>query len=294
MQTYLVRLRCLSPYLTPWRNCTLWGRLSWIVADGRLPGWTIEDWIEVTRNGQPPVVVGDGFPTNAVPVPALFLATATGTEKRPKTLTWDDWTVLSTFRRWPERREHAGAIARVERMHVVLSRDTGTALLLEDPDKPEKRRGQLRTEIGEQPSELIILAQVDDILGPEGLETLMRELCKDGWGQGRTYGYGNVELISVEATERPAPTGWVATLGHCHPTEDLPREGYWRWTGVPVRPHDVASRRGATESFTTMLLPGASFASDDPTAGRSVGIDDRKDYLHVGLAPTWPIAGRSA
>lgn len=290
METYLVRLKPRSPYLTPWRNCTLWGRLTWIVADGRLPGWDIDTWIARYKAGMPPLVVGDAFPEEAVPVPALRLATANGTEKRPKTLPWEDWKKLCASGDWPPEIAQVRAQPKVERMHVVMSRATGTALLLDDPEKPDKKRGQLRTEVGDQPETLILLAQVNDTLGKAGLETLIRELCLDGWGQGRTYGYGHIESLGIEDAVRPAPTGWVATLGHCHPTSGLPQDGYWRLTGVPVRPHDAETRRAQeSQQFTTMLLPGASFATDELFIGQSLSSDARANYLHGGLAPTWPL-----
>lgn len=289
MENYLVRLKPQSPYLTPWRSCTLWGRLSWIIADGRLPGWDIQTWIGCYREKMPPLVVGDAFPADAVPVPALYLASAKGPEKRPKSLPWEDWKTLCAMGAWPQKRERARALPKVERSHVVLSRETGAALLLDDPEKPDKKRGQLRTDIGWQPEELILVAQVDDALGKAGLETLIRELCKDGWGQGRTYGYGHVQLGDIEKLEVPPATGWVTTLGHCHPTDDLPHEGFWRWTGVPVRPHNPSTRKGPEQHFTTMLLPGASFETESPFIGRTISWNGRDDYLHYGLAPTWPI-----
>lgn len=293
MQTYLVRLRCRSPYLTPWRNTTLWGRLAWIVADGRLPGSTIVDWIDLTREGSPLLVVGDAFPSDAFPVPAIYLARTDGAGKKPKTLPWKNWLDLCRTGTWPELSAEIRSLPRVERAHVVLSRESGAALLIEDPERPEEKRGQLRTEIGWQPLELMVVAQVDDTLGRAGLETLMVELCKDGWGQGRTYGYGHVELAGIEEVERPAPTGWVATLGHCHPTDDLPQEGFWRWTGVPVRPHDPNSRKGEREFFATMLLPGASFACDAAAIGRAVGLPHQDRGVQMGVAPTWPVKGGS-
>jgi hypothetical protein len=280
MQTFLVRLGCRSPYLTPWRNCTLWGRLTWIVADGRLPRWSIEDWIEYTREGIPPLVVGDAFPFDAVPVPATYQVAASGPMKRPKTLPWTDWLRLCQAGKWPA--DGAKVVtSRAERMHVVIGRDTGTTV-----------EGGLRTESGEQPAKgLLIVAQVDDALGERGLRTLIDELCMEGWGQGRTYGYGHIRLDSITPIDRPEPTGWSVTLGHCHPTDDLPEDGYWRWAGVPVRRHDPQTRMGPIQEFTAMLSPGATFAADRDWIGTSLQPADRPNYLHYGLAPTWPVAG---
>lgn len=291
MKTYLVRLRCLSPYLTPWRNSTLWGRFCWIIADERLDGWTIADWLECYQIDKPPLIVGDALPSNAVPVPAIYHAIprADG-EKTPKTLPWEEWQQLCATGSFPEpkkpepKKEDSdaapsknGKVQRVERMHVVMDRASGRAV-----------DGGLRSEHGYQPEELVIVAQADDTLGREGVEKLFKELCLEGWGQGRTYGYGAIKLIGVTEIERPDPTRWVVTLGHCHPTDELPQEGYWRWSGVPVRPHDSETRRGPTQLFTTMLLPGATFSADKPCIGRNLGIAGHDEYLHYGITPTWP------
>lgn len=276
MRTYQVQLKPRSPYLTPWRNCTLWGRLSWIVADGRLPGWDIRKWLDSYR-GEPPLVVGDAFPSDAVPVPAIFHALPRY-EETPKTLPWKEWLEACATGAFPENNSDDHKARTSERMHVVMDRGMGKSL-----------DGGLRSERGWQPEELILIAQVGEALGKQGLETLLTELCKEGWGQGRSYGYGGIRLGGIEELDLPERTGVVVTLGHCHPTDDLAAGGYWRWAGVPVRPHDFETRRAPTQYFTTMLLPGATFKSDKAYLGRIVGIGEGTDYVHYGYAPVWAV-----
>lgn len=287
MDTYLVRLKPLSPYLTPWRSCTLWGRLTWIVRNlnerGDLPEWPIDTWIEHYREGLYPLVVGDAFPEDAVPVPAIFHARPQNGVKVPKSLPWKDWKALCREGKVPEAEERKAV--RAERMHVVMDRDTGRAT-----------DGGLRTEIGFQPDTLIFLAQVDTSLGKQGLELLVNVLCQEGWGQGRTYGYGQVELVEIEDLPPPAHGTHFVTLGHCHPNGDLPTDGYWRFRGVPVRPHGPGDRKGESQYFTTMLEAGAIFEgnADNGYVGTIVPqkMPNNDAYLHYGLAPTWSIVFR--
>lgn len=280
METYLVRIQCLSPYLTPWRNCTLWGRLCWIIADGRLDGWDIETWLNFYAENSPPLVLGDGFPADEVPVPALFQMTSGGDQKRPKTLPWDDWLTLCKEGKWPEQMNgKATKTPQTERVHVVMDRAKGSTV-----------DGGLRTEIGWFPKEVVIVAQVDSNLGKDGLERLFEELCNEGWGQLRTAGYGQIQLNTIEQITPPETGKYAVTLGHCHPNDDLPQDGYWRWTGVPVRPHSKEERKGPSQLFTTMLLPGTCFASNKPFVGQTIRWDGRPDYRHYGIAPTWPVA----
>lgn len=259
----------------------MWGRLCWIISDGRLPPWDIDTWLEYYREGTPPLVIGDAFPADAVPVPALFQAAASDDYRPTKTLPWESWLAVCGTGAFPEG--SSPPVGDALRAHVVMNRKSGTAL-----------DGGLRTEKGLQPRNgLLLVAKIDDTLSHSGLETLLGELCREGWGQGRTYGYGAIRLKSIEPLEVPSGRDLSVTLGHCHPTDDLPDEGYWRWTGVPVRPHDPATRKAPDQHFTTMLLPGACFATDESHIGRTIPLDGRSDYLHYGLAPTWPACVRS-
>ena len=276
MDTYLVRLRPVSPYLTPWRNCTLWGRLAWIVQSGHLPGWDIARWVGLTPEGLPPVIVGDAFPVDAVPVPAKFRQGSTRAHKDFKVLPWDSWQALCASGVWPKL-DQPTPTPRIERMHVSMNRSSGSSM-----------EGGLRTEIGSQPKELLVVVQSNE-MDQTGLELLFQELCIEGWGANRSSGYGQLQFESVEAIARPADTGWIVALGHVHPTDDLPEQGYWQWTGVPVRPHDAQSRQGRQDYFATMLGPGASFPTNAHHIGRTIEWEGRKDYRHFGIAPTWPV-----
>lgn len=283
MHPFLIRLECRSPYLTPWRSCTLWGRVCWIIASGGVPGWSIRDWIDLCREGLPPLVMSDGLAEGAVPVPAAFLALAKGPKKAPKALPWSLWLGLCQTGKWPEAQPPPTNGREATRQHVVINRATGTAL-----------EGQLRTEKGTWPEgDVLIVALADDSLGRQGLESVLAVLCTEGWGYGRSYGYGQIVLKSIEPLEWPAATGAVATLGHCHPADGFPPDGYWRWSGVPVRRHDPETRRGPREEFTAMLAPGASFAWEPAprTVGRIVfePLAGGDHFAHCGLAPAWPI-----
>jgi hypothetical protein len=253
------------------------------VAAGALPEWSLDRWLGAYRRGRPPLVAGDGLDAANVPVPAAMLARATGPAKRPKTLPWDAWTGLCATGEWPAQAERRETRI-VERTHVSISRESGTGI-----------EGKLRTEKGElPPSGILIHTLVDGELGEPGLRRLVNGLCAEGWGQGRSYGYGSIDLDSIEEPAVPEPTGWVVTLGHMHPEDALPKEGYWRWTGVPVLAHHPETRRALLpHRFATMLLPGACFPAPGgcPYLGACADADIREipDYLHYGLAPTWPI-----
>lgn len=224
----------------------------------------------------PPLIVGDAFPIDAIPVPAIFDALPQEEIHIPKTLPWEDWVSLCETGKFPKSKN--GKIRRVERMHVVMDRAKGTSV-----------DGGLRSEQGFQPEKLVFIALVDDALGLNGLKTLVEKLSAEGWGQGRTYGYGHVTLDSIEKISPPSEGDYFVSLGHLHPTDDLPK-GYWRWEGVPVRPHDFETRHGPTQYFTTMLMPGATFEQNEKEwLGRCIGLNTIQDYLHFGISPIWRV-----
>lgn len=288
MRRYLARFRCGSPYLTPWRSPTVWGRLTWAVASGAVQSWSIGDWLDAYESGLPPVVVGDGFPESAVPVPAACLARHRGTEKPPGTLAWRDWLALCATGEWPAG-ARAVPVPAAERTHVTMNRATGTG-----------ERGMLRTEHGDWPERMVLPLWADDSVGEDAVRALLAVLAAEGWGHGRSYGYGHIVLEGVEALAAPADAGHYVLLGHCHPTADLPEEGHWRWAGVPVLAHDPATRRAILpQRFVTMLGPGATFPSSGGVpafAGEVVStrLPGHDRYLHHGLAPAWPVYLKAA
>lgn len=284
MGAYVVRIRCESPYLTPWRNGTLWGRMAWAAASGAVPGWAGEDLAVWAGMGELPLVVGDAFPYDEVPVPAACLARSDGAAKRPKALPWPDWLRLCADGTWPDA--PAAPAHEVERTHVSLSRETGAAI-----------DGQLRSEVGWQPPEgVVFVAILSEEMDEAAFRALLEVLCAEGWGYGRSYGYGALALRSVERVEPPPDGAHRVALGHLHPTDDLPAEGWWRWASVPVLPHDPATRRAILpHRYAAMLAPGATFAAGDAASGGRFGrvitpdIPGHPGYAHYGVAPAWPV-----
>jgi len=178
----------------------------------------------------------------------------------------------------------SSALRHTERSHVVIDRGTGTAA-----------EGQLRTELGFlPPSGVVVVALLGDLLPLGDLKRMLESLAKEGWGYGRNYGYGSIELESVEPLDKPRDSGAFVTLGHCHPTDDLPEAGWWRFRGVPVRKHDPATRRAPHLQFATMLDAGACFEGsldgDKPYVGQMLfdPLQDGDSHAHHGFAPVWP------
>ncbi len=297
MEWIRATFECRSPYLFPGRNCTLWGRLCWIVAEGGLDGVSLDDWFQSYESGEPYVVVGDLLPYGEMPTPALYRAAA-GLEDVPKSYPLSDWeNAIRAGRLSGTKNGQDLAVVAVERTHVSLSRSKGSAA-----------EGALYTAEGwYSPGGMVLYALAHEGIGAPGVQKLLEALCEEGWGLRRNVGYGQLKLISCEPMESPKFEGndLFVTLGHIHPTEDLPAEGWWRWTGVPVIPHDPDSRRAMIDPerednhplsryhFTTMLQPGATFrgAPQQPFAGAVLKYQaGNRTLYHYGMSPVLPIA----
>jgi hypothetical protein len=287
----LIHIQCLSPYLTPWRAPTLWGRLAWIIAEGAIQDWDIKTFITLYRENQPPLILSDGLPKDAIPIPLHWLsAWAEKTSKLPKTLPWD---TLNAQRQNPpphppeaedksERGEREIALWR-----TAIDRATGKAT-----------EGALRSDHGWlAPEGILVFALVHDILSDETLQELFQILSVEGWGNMRSSGNGAFKVQSIQDFNPsiPDPDGFML-LAHCHPTEDMPPEGLWKVNSIPVLPHHPDTKRPIgplpPTRRTVMIAPGASFKEKQPepfygTVLFSSSI--HSDYLHYGIAPALPI-----
>jgi len=73
MQDYCLHIRLLSPVGTPWHSDTIFGHLCWQVVFGAID-IDIDTFLAPFRNGEPPFILSDGFPTGLLPRPLIFKA----------------------------------------------------------------------------------------------------------------------------------------------------------------------------------------------------------------------------
>lgn len=296
MEWTLTRLNCRSAYLTPGSNSRLWSRLCWAVASDALPGLTLEDWFASYEAGDPLVVVGDLIPEVSFPVPAMYRASRWNDEP-PVSLPYPVWEEVVRSGRLQQRPPTSPNVHAVERTHVSLSRSTGRAA-----------EGALYSQHGwYAPGGFLLFALVDDLIGIDGFRQLLEAVCLEGWGARRNVGYGEISIETCEPVVPPSSTAFAMTLGHIHPTPELPTEGWWRWAGAQVVPHDPDTRAALIAPdrltnhplhryhYTTMLEPGATFATGGELGREYFGSVLRYEVgetslYHYGMAPLYPVA----
>ncbi|MCL6623641.1 MAG: hypothetical protein K6T17_03360 [Fimbriimonadales bacterium] len=291
MRWKLIHIQCLSPYLTPWRAPTLWGRLAWIIAEGAIPDWDISTFISFYKENQPPLILSDGLPKDAIPTPLHWQsAWAQSNSKPPKTLPWDTLNALRQNPSQPPREaegEHERGEREIALWRTAIDRATGKA-----------SEGALRADHGWiAPQGILIFALVHNVFTDETLQKLFLNLSAEGWGNMRSSGNGAFKVQSIQDFNPDIndPDGFML-LAHCHPTKDMPAEGLWKLNSVPVLPHHPDTGRPVgplpPPQRATMLAPGASFKEKQPKPfyGTLLPLGRiHPDYLHYGIAPALPI-----
>src|SRR5436309_4450718 len=101
METYQVRLALRAATGTPWQADTLFGHLCWQLRyqEG---AQAVEDFLELYRLGEPPLVLSDGFPGSPELLPRPLLPPMTMVE---------DGAALAERRAEARRQKDAGDVA---------------------------------------------------------------------------------------------------------------------------------------------------------------------------------------
>src|SRR5439155_9245674 len=81
LDTYRLRLIPAAPTASPWQADTLWGHLCWMLVRRRGEPALLE-FLDAYTQGDPPLVLSDGFPADLLPRLLLPLTTpASGTKQ---------------------------------------------------------------------------------------------------------------------------------------------------------------------------------------------------------------------
>ncbi|MFN3467310.1 MAG: type III-A CRISPR-associated RAMP protein Csm4, partial [Candidatus Brocadiales bacterium] len=68
METYRLRLKLVSSFITPWQADTIFGSLCWTFVR-HYGAQKLKEFLTLYREGQPPFILSSGFPGNLLPVP---------------------------------------------------------------------------------------------------------------------------------------------------------------------------------------------------------------------------------
>lgn len=292
MKTYRLTFRLSAPSLTPWQADTLFGHVCWAIAglhgDARLA-----DVLERCRGGDPPLILSDGFPPDALPRPLISLpAVTTGdvgaqvaAARRSKDFSARKWQSADEFRLTlngdaPIYGSDAGpgdGETFVIRTHNQINRETGTAGDAADS-------GGLYSFLADWAAERVVFLRVADDLGFDWREAL-DYVASEGFGKRKAVGYGAISAWSALEHdgfgEPDNPNGFVS-LSCFVPASGDPTDGYWR---TFVKFGKAGNVRGASahpfKRPSLMLSAGSTFYTNRaPRSAYGRMVD------HV--APGWP------
>ena len=229
MSIYKIRLRSLSPFLTPLQADTVFGHLCWVVAH-REGEEGIKEFLTPFIKGNPPFVVSDGFPEGFLPKPvSLDYMGSKSPDLKPeerKKIKRVEFITLAEFNRIRKGEvitpsEEGGKEQLYSTIHNTISRLTFTTL---------KEGGLYTLEERFAESYEIYVKIIRDDWKRRVIE-LFEALSKTGFGKKKSIGKGHFSIESVEPfndfCDVEGADGFV-TLSSFFPRREDPTDGFYR------------------------------------------------------------------
>ena len=262
MNVFLLRLRPLSPWVTPWHSSSLWGSLCWALADILDPS-EFAQWLSAAREGHPHFVVSDAFPAGLLPFPAGIRANTTGHKLKAAWITRETFLSFAqtASAELPPAATSIPPFLTSSTQHAVIGRATNTT------DEGDLFEIDVQTFSAghREPHELDVYMAVED----RAADTLLAAwslLALRGFGRYRSSGLGAFELVT-----QLQPQGWLEdrssargfmALSHFVPAPNDPTDGAWRLAvSYPKFQGDLVQRY--LKGRVVYIAPGALFRSSD-------------------------------
>ena len=293
-----LKLKPRGAWTTPWQADSLLGSLAVAWARSRGDDALKRDFLDPWRAGEPPFVLSDAFPGDALPAPANLPLMDWRPEMR-KTVKKTRLLSQSAFReaqagRKPDLDETAAAVSIEERVRMrnSVSRETGSA---SDQDGLFEIR---YSDLEGEGARLTIYARAT-AAGMEILTEALETLGREGYGARAAGGHGAFDLDGgpepcPELDDVPNADGFVS-LSTFQPARGDPTDGFWR---AFVKYGKMAPDFHFAAIFKrpqTMLEPGACFrvsgGAPRPFYGAAIETDrllseaDRQRLSEIGVHP---------
>ena len=259
-----IALKPVGAWVTAWRADSLLGALAATWARSRGADALRRDFLDPWRAGEPPFVLSDAFPGDALPAPAIlplmnWQPSARKAVKKTRLLPANAFRETQSGRKppLPKNGDAPGASTRDGvRMRNSISRLTDSAA--ESDGLFEVRY----SELGDADGRLTVYARA----ASDGLAVLMEALetlGRTGYGARATSGYGAFDLdgdpaARTELDDVPGADAFVS-LSTFQPAPSDPTEGCWR---AFVKYGKMAPEFQSAAIFKrpqAMLEPGACF-----------------------------------
>ncbi len=279
LKLYRLRLRPLSPWMTPWQSDTLSGLLCWMgVRTGGVE--KLKEIIEPAYKKKPRFVLSDVFPGDLLPLPTLTRIQTWPPEER-KRIKKSRWLSQSAFSEYRKDNRHL----KIDEVHLDPSPFCARTRLRTMLDRTRDTTGEdgslfstLDTSLTspEKQQFLSVYARIESGFEDELLQ-LFKELSKTGYGADISSGFGEFEVLgtwedaSVIDEQVTQPNGLIC-LSSFQPDTNDPTDGLWECF---VKYGKLGPDFGIENVFKRPQLlfkPGACFHSTDarPYIGRVI------------------------
>jgi CRISPR-associated protein Csm4 len=303
MTTLKFTPRPRSAFATPLAGDTLFGQLCWTARE-RFGETGLKDLLGGYTDGQPFLVVSDGFPSGFLPRPtapdfALGLtAVDPARRKQARTHRWlPAGPADRPISQWIKEVAASDAVKSLVLTQNTINRYTGTTG--EGPFAPR----QVDRSFFSAEARIDVYAVIDDQLSARTLRLLLADVGSHGYGRDATTGLGKFEVEQAAETSQPQRQShhWL-TLAPCQPDpEQLDADGCY------YAPLTRFGRHGNIAAVTAqpfkrpllMIATGALLKSREPAQwafhGRGLGGSSNRvsnvilDTVHQGYAPVLPL-----
>jgi len=304
MDTYKLILRQRSPTLTRWQADTLFGHLCWTLRhrDGEK---ALREFLDGYKDGEPPLLLSNGFPGNLLPRPIQPVHRLSATSdrlarleqaaavRRARDVAYVDREEFERARRGerivPQRRE-------VQRTRTVfknqISRLTGTTggegqLYSVDEQAFGNWRDKALLPV------TVYVRTANERWTIEEIEALFHLMARGGYGAKKSAGYGHFDVVSMEPFDF-APiddaNGFI-TLSNFVPAANDPLDGYYeRLVKYGKLGEEYTLLPNPFKKPLLMFAAGSSFMVKEPKPfyGRLVrglpNVGIAEDIVQYGLA----------
>lgn len=227
MNTYRIKLKAQSGFLTPFQADTIFGHLCWVIAHQDGEG-ALQEFLAPFSEGAPPFLISDGFPGDFLPKPlsADFLSQNPDKAKEIKKIglvSFEDFSGVINGKDFDPTNGRSDGFEKSLSVHNAINRLTNTTLA----------EGGVYTlaENNIEDSHVSIYVKCVDQGWHKKATDLFKILEKSGYGKKKSIGKGQFFTVADESEFIwPAvanPTGFVTLSSFC-PAEDDPVEGLYK------------------------------------------------------------------
>ena len=288
MLVYRARLRPESATLSPWQADMLFGHICWLINYERGEAELI-DLLNQYRQGEPPVLFSDGFPSDLLPRPVMPSSTP-GTDrardaqmaamraaKEAQDIRWmnlDDFEKLRRGERIMPRLALKLKSSRTVLKNQINRLTGGTTAIEEDAGGGNLYSATelfyLETSgITPTPLNVSIYIKAQDEKWGEWAHEILGLLSRSGYGAKKSAGYGQFKVIGWERFEHfeaeiPQVNGFIS-LSNWVPASNDPVNGYYTTLIKYGKLGEALANSENPFKFPlTMVSAGSCFLADPP------------------------------